>query len=140
MDFSVHHCQFRSSKIRNTNTDTGIFHGTGNTHILIVFKYIFHRFQCFHQSGGLIYDLSVWKYLSRPDRIAVTDLPGTDTDLLCQLRQHHFHAEAGLGYTKSTEGSSRRIVCIICFSVDLKVLIVVRSRRMGTGTLQNRSA
>ena len=140
MCFSILNGKNRSSKIRNTNADTGIFHGTGNTYILIVFKYIFHRFQCLHQSGGFIYDLSVWKYLSRSDRIAITDLPGANADLLCQLRQHHFHAEAGLGYTESTEGASRRIVCIICFSIDFKVLIVIRTRRMGTGMLQNWSA
>ena len=140
MYFSVYNGKDRSSKIRDTNADTGIFHSTGNTDILIVFKYIFDRFQCLHQSGRLIYDLTVWKHLSRPDCITVADLPGTDADLLCQLRQHHFHTEAGLCDTKTTESSSRRIICIICFSVNLEILVIIRSGCMRTGSFQNRSA
>ena len=106
----------------------------------ILFINILHGFQRLFQSSGAVCDLSVRKHLARLNGIAVTDLPGSDAHLLCQYVDQGFQCELTLAYAEATERASRRVIGVITVTTDIGVLIAVRSYRVGTCTLQNRSA
>ena len=138
------HDQFHTSCIRNTNADTGIFHCTADPdrfscrhRCIIIFL---DHLQSLHKACGIIYDLAIRKDFSRADRIAVADLPWSDADFICHHIKQGLCRKTGLRYTKSTESSCRRIVCIVSSSLDLKVFVMVRTCCMGAGTFQDRTA
>ena len=136
--------QLHAARIRDTNTYTGIFHGTADSDwfscchcSIIVFL---NCFQCLNKSGRFIYDLPIRKNLSRTDRITITNLPRCDANFVSHHIQESFCRKTGLCYTKSTESSCRWIVCIVRGSLNLKIFIMVRTCRMGACTFQYRTA
>ena len=136
--------QLHTAPVRNTHTDTGILHRTGDTHRFTCsqcgFIFFLHCLQRFNKACGFIYDLSVRENTSRANSIAVTNLPRCNTDLICHHIQQCLCGKARLGHTKASEGARRRIIGIISPSLDLKILIGVWTCCMSTGTFQYRSA
>ena len=134
------HQQTASSPVRQPHAYTGIFHRTGDSCIRRLFINLFDSLQCLCNSCRGICDLSVWKHLSGPHRIPISDLPWRDSHHLRQQIQIPFCSKTGLCHAESAKCSSRRIVGIHGFSVNVNGLEIVRPCRMGTGSLQNRSA
>ena len=136
--------QLHTTPVRNTNTDTGILHRTGDTHRFARsqrgFIFFLHSLQCLYKTCGFIYDLPIRKNTSRTNGIAVTDLPRCNTNLICHHIQQCLCGKARLSHTKASEGARRRIIGIISSSLDLKILIGVWTCCMGTGTFQYRPA
>ena len=138
--FSIVHIQLTASPVRKPDAHTGIFHGAGNSCIRMAVIHFLYRFQSLCKSGGIIYKLTVWKLLSRTDRVAVADLPGRNANLFCHFCKKHFHCKAGLGNAKPAESSGRWTVCIVGFSVNIKILVIIGTGGMGTGSLKHRAS
>ena len=141
--FIILYDQFNASGIRNSNSYTGIFHRTSDSNrfsrchcCIIIF---FYCFQGFYQSGRCIYDLTVRKDFSRTDCITVTDLPRCDSNLVSHHIQQRLCCKTGLCNPKSPERSSRWIIGIIRSPFNIKILIMIWSCRMRTGTFQYRT-
>ena len=107
-------------------------------HILLI--NFFDCFQSFLECRRAVCDLAVRKHLARLNGVAVTDFPRSDTNLLSQYIDQRFQREFTLAYAEATERASRRVIGVITVTTDIGVLIAVRSYRVGTCTLQNRSA
>ena len=145
MKFSVFFkYKLHTSCIRNSNANTGIFHSTSDSDWFSSLKcgivFLFYSFQSFYQTCGIIHNLSIRKCLARPDRIAVANLPWSNSHLIGHHVQQCFCRKTSLSHAKSTKCSCRRIVCIICCSFNLKILIMIRTCRMCARSLQHRTA
>ena len=136
--------QFHAASIRNSNTNPCILHGAANAHRFSCcqrsFIFRLYCFQGLHKTCGIVNNLTIWKCLPGPDRIAVADLPWSDSHLICHHIQKCLCSKTGLGNSESTERSSRWIIGIISGSLNLKVFVVIRASCMGTCPLQNRTA
>ena len=97
-------------------------------------------FQSFFECSRAVCDLTVRKHLARLNSITVTDLPRSDTNLLSQNIDQRFQCELTLAYTKAAERTGRRIIGVVAIAADIGILVAVRSYRVRTCTLQNRSA
>ena len=140
----VFHDQLHTSGIRDADTDTRIFHCTADSDrfplcqsSLIILP---NRLQCLNKTGRLIYDLTVRKHFSRTYRITVTNFPRCDSHSICHHIQKCFCCKTGLGDTKSTKSTRRRIICIIGSPFNFEILIMIWSCRMRAGTFEHRSA
>ena len=131
--------QFYTAPVWNTNTDAGIFHGTGKSDCFscsdcsIVF--FFYSVQCFNKTGRIVNNLSIWKDTAWTDGIAVTDFPWGNTDFISHHIKKGFCCKTGLSYAETAESASRRVICIISSSFNFEVFISIRSGCMGAGTL-----
>ena len=140
----VLHDELAASPVRDTHAHTGILHGAGDAHRVACR----HRrvvggldgLQRLHEAGGFVHDLAVGQHASRPDGVAIADLPRADAHQIRHLVQQRLRAEAGLGHAEAPERTGRRIVGVVRPALDLKILIGVGSRRVGTGPLQHRPA
>ena len=133
--------QLRPSFVRKPDAHSRIFHGTGNARpARIALIGVLHRQKRLLQSCGAVCDLPVGKDFPRLNGIAVADLPGRDAHLLRQKVNVRLQSKLTLTDAESPERSSRRIICIISVSSDIRVLITVGSHRMGARPLQNRAA
>ena len=139
MKFPTDHLQNTSSGVRNAHADSGVLHGTGDACVRILVDNVFDCLQCLCQSCGVIHNLSVGKFLSRPYGVAVADLPRGDSHFLRHQCQNHLQPETALGHAKPPERACRWIVCIVRPAFDLKILVIVRTCRMGTGPLKHGS-
>ena len=107
-------------------------------HILLI--NFFDCFQSFLECRRAVCDLAVRKHLARLNGVAVTDFPRSDTNLLSQNIDQRFQCELTLTYTKAAERTGRRIIGVVAIATNVGILVAVWSYRMGTCTLQNRSA
>ena len=136
--------QFHAASIRNSNTNPCILHGAANAHRFSCcqrsFIFRLYCFQGLHKTSGSVNNLTIWKCLPGPDRIAVTNFPGSDSHLICHHIQKCLCSKTGLGNSKSAKCSCRRIIGIVSSSLNFKVFVVIRTCCMGTCALQNRTA
>ena len=134
--------QFYSSGIRDSYSHTCIFHGTADSYRSSLchgfIKLFSDCLKSLHQTCRFVYNLSVRKDFSRANGIPVTDFPWCDSCLVCHHIQKSFCSKTSLCHTKSPESSCRWIIGIISSAFDFKILIMIRSCRMGTGTFQYR--
>jgi len=136
MDLPAVDHQAAPSRIRDAHAHAGVLHGAGQAHIFIGVYVGLHRLQRLRKAGGFVHDLTVGQLLSRTNGIPVADLPGGDAHDVRHFIEQRLNTETGLGHAETPEGTGGRIVGIVGPAVDLKVLIVVGTRRMGTGPLQ----
>ncbi|MPM42921.1 hypothetical protein SDC9_89593 [bioreactor metagenome] len=138
MELSALNDQPRPAGIGDTHAHARVLHGAADAHIFCGVIIGLHRLQRLRKPRGRVHDLAVGQFLSRSDGIAPADLPGGDSHLIRHLAQKAFHAKAGLRDSEAPKRPGGGIVGVIRPPVDLKILIVVRPRRMGTGPLQHR--
>ena len=140
MDLAVLHDQPDTARVGDAHAHAGVLHGAGQAHVAVGVHVGLYGLQRFHETGGLVYDLSVGQLLAGADGVAVADLPGGDADQVGHLIQQAFDAETGLRDAEAAEGAGGRIVGVIGPAVDLEVLIVIRTGGVGAGALQDGAA
>ena len=137
-DLAVLDLEADSSVVGKSHSDTCVLHSTGYSDMGVFVELVLYRQKRFHQACGFVHYLAVGKALARPDGIAEPDLPVGESDFIGHVVEDALHSKAALGYSEAPEGTCGRIVCIVGIAVNFKILIVVWTRGMSTGPLENR--
>ena len=140
MEFTILYCHNTASCIGNANAHTGILHSAGNSYILILLADVLHSLQRLHKARRGWSYLPIGQGLTRTDRIAVADLPWRNTEFMGHLGECHLHGVAGLGHTKASECTCRRVIGIVRPTGDLEIVVVIRSCGVCARALQHRTA
>ena len=136
--------QLDTAGIGDTNADACVLHCAADANRLAGSQSSvvvgLDSFQSLNQAGGVVNDLAVGQDAPGTDCVDVTDLPGSDADLLGHHVQQGLGGEAGLSNAEATECACGRIVGVVCGALDFEVFVSVGTCCMGTCTLQNGAA
>ena len=134
------HRQQHPADILLSHSCSGILEAAGDPGIFVLIENIFDRIQARFHVCIRICGLSVRQDVSRFDRIPSAEFPGIDPDHFRQKVNVHLRCKTALRHTESAEGPGYDIIGIDGHAENIDVLIVIRSRRMRTGSMQYRAA
>ena len=140
MDLAVRYHQAAAAGIRQTHAHAGVLHGAGQSHVLGLIVVGLHCLQSLHQARLGTHNLTVGQLLPRTDGVAVADLPGGDADLVGHLVHQALDRKAGLGHAEAPEGAGGGIIGVPGVAINLEILVIIGTGRMGAGPLQHRAA
>ncbi len=139
MNFPLLHRECTAPEVGHTDSQTAVLETAGDSGIRARLIDLPDGFETFRDAAAGIDDLAIRKHIARPDHVKVSELPGIHATFFGQQIEITFHGITALCHAKTPEGTGNDIVGINSLAHHINILEVIRSGRVGTGPLSDRS-